>query len=263
MWRRVNDFVGWHDWVYWTVKASRELARAARSITSCHEQRRPSSIGKLSRKNRSEQKRREPNGRCPFSIQTCFPYKNIISRRTTAMFLAKCDIHKLNPCFLVFYFIPFTESLTWGHDESICYNAKWRNGFADETQVEADSLEMDGTFEQVKPPRRRCLVSKIKFATTDKTTSTVAKTSDERPGPDRNSRRPRTFAGSVDSLNSIHRAPELRIIQLRVFSVPLSIHRRGDQTFAVPLHFRTMHYLAPIVLDNVRAFTVPLTEDYR
>lgn len=155
-------------------------------------------------------------------------------------------------------------------------NAKWRNGFADETQVEVGSFEMDRTSEQIKPPRSRCLVSKIKFTTTDKTTSTVAKTSGERPGPDRNSRRPRAFAGSVDSLNSIHRAPELRIIQLRVFSVPLSIHRRGDQTFAAPLHFRTMHYLAllcsitlvylpchlPKIIDNLMLYKNKLIKRY-
>lgn len=149
-------------------------------------------------------------------------------------------------------------------DESICCNAKWRIGF-DETQVEAGPLEMDGIFEWMKPPRSRCLISKIKFATSGKTASTVsvAKMLGKRPHPDRNSRRPRAFAGSVDSLNSIHRAPELRIIQLRVFSVLFPIHRGGDQTFAASLHFRTMHYLAPIVLDDVRIYTVPLTEDYQ
>lgn len=54
------------------------------------------------------------------------------------------------------------------------------------------------------------------------------------PSPDRNSRRPRVFAGSVDSLNSIHRAAELRIIQLRVFSQHRPSLSRGDKSFLAP-----------------------------
>lgn len=151
-----------------------------------------------------------------------------------------------------------------GLDESIRRKAKWRSGF-DGTQVEAGSLGNGRNVrtDEITPLQ---LISKIKFATAGKTASTVfaAKRRWARGrDPDRNSRRSRAFAGSVGSLNSIHRAPELRIIQLRVFSVLLPIYRGGDQTFAAPPHFRTMHYLAPIVLGDVRMYAVPLTEDYR
>lgn len=132
---------------YWHV------LRTARSIASCHEQRH--SIGKLSRKNRKS----ESNGSCPLPTQPCFLCKNIVSRSTTAMFLASRDICRLNPYFLVFYFS--TWRLTW--DSNWIYLPQRKIGFVGETQVEAGSLEMDGTFERMKP--LRSLVSEIKFAT--------------------------------------------------------------------------------------------------
>lgn len=123
-------------------------------------------------------------------------------------------------------------------------------------------LKMDdegNIFEWAKPPEQSLLrvVAGIKFAT-----RRVDCLPDEdlrgeerhTESPDRNSRRPPCiFAGSVDSLNSIHRAAELRIIQLRVFSSSIYIDLE-ETSLSQLLNFRTMHYLAPIVRDDARAF---------
>lgn len=92
------------------------------------------------------------------------------------------------------------------------------------------------TFEWAKSPDQSCSVSLWELnSRLDASTVFPTKVFGVRdtPSPDRNSRRPRVFAGSVDSLNSIHRVAELRVIQLRF--LVLYIHRsRGDKSFAAP-----------------------------
>jgi len=67
--------------------------------------------------------------------------------------------------------------------------------------------------------RHRGLISRLRARPTR---LVVSKIRDKTGSGIRNSRRPRALAGSADSLNSIHRASELRIIQLRVFSVSVA-----------------------------------------
>jgi len=92
MWRRANDFAGWHDWTHWMIKASRELARVVRSIASCHEQR-IARWANYFEKIAAGKSDVSQTSLCPLPTQSCvFLYKNIISRNITTMFLARRNV---------------------------------------------------------------------------------------------------------------------------------------------------------------------------
>lgn len=101
------------------------------------------------------------------------------------------------------------------------------------------------------------LLRGIKFATNTRPGVSSRLRRRVRDRADRNSRRPRAFAGTVGSLNSIHWASDSRIIQLRVFSTPFYIYiytpgcRRVFRSSSISAQCIIWHLLCPAMLASV------------